>query len=184
MQCHLICGFWDLESTWWVRLSGSFFETCGTTNLQYSVTSQKTWSWTSPLCKPQISHKIYFQLHFFIFCTCEWAKKFHPRLLKLFECLILQHISHLYMGFNRIVLDYCKCSEDIYFLSSSPLTIVSAQFNSLAVWLLLLFIVPWRTREFHFVLFLPLNELCPVVKWEMIDICLQSVYFRIQTCVL
>lgn len=46
----------------------------------------------------------------------------------------------------------------------APLTIVSVLFNSLAMWLLLLFISLSRTREFHFVLFLPLMSY--VLLWN------------------
>jgi hypothetical protein len=46
----------------------------------------------------------------------------------------------------------------------APLTIISVLFNSLALWLLLLFISPWSTREFHFVLFLP--QMSYVLLWN------------------
>jgi hypothetical protein len=112
--CHLISGFWDFGWTLWVsmfRAWGSVLEISGTINQQCSVTSKKiTCFWISPLSQPQISHKIYFQLFFFIFWICDWIKKFCPKLLKLFDCFFWQPISCLYMVFNRIVLDCFKCS--------------------------------------------------------------------------
>ena len=46
----------------------------------------------------------------------------------------------------------------------APLMIVSVLFSLLSVWLLLLFISAWRTREFHFVLFLP--QMIYVLLWN------------------
>jgi hypothetical protein len=142
---------------------GSSFDISETTNQQYSVTSQKTWFWTSVLCQPQISHKIYFQLFFFNFCTCEWAKKFHPRLVKL--TVSFGSLSHIFIwDLVELYLTILNVQRTFISYLLAPLTIVSMLFNSLTVWLLLLFISPWRTMEFHFVLFLP--QMNYVLLWN------------------